>query len=107
MSTEHTSVPEVLDALRDVTYPAGRERLVSAARRAGASQEVVKALRGLPAEEYSGRAEVARSVRADPDSGPGIDAGRRARQARRGGRPGLSRHLWEEPKNPIQEEFDR
>ncbi|GHH05381.1 DUF2795 domain-containing protein [Streptomyces rubradiris] len=107
MSTAHTSVPEVLDALKDVTYPAGKEELISAARQAGATEEVVKALRGMPAEEYGGRAQVARSVRVDPDSDLGLDAGRRAAQARRGGKPGLSQHLREEPKTPIQEEFDR
>ncbi|MFD0392606.1 DUF2795 domain-containing protein [Streptomyces nogalater] len=48
--------------------------MVSAARRAGATEEVVKALRGMPAEEYAGRAEVARSVRVDPDSDLGPDA---------------------------------
>jgi cation diffusion facilitator CzcD-associated flavoprotein CzcO len=107
MSAAHTSVPEVLDALKDVTYPAGKEQLVSAARRAGASDEVVAALRGIPAEGYAGRAEVARSVRVDPDPHPGRGAGRRTRQARRGGKPGVSQHLREEPRTPIQEEFDR
>ncbi|MES4892407.1 hypothetical protein [Streptomyces sp. NPDC096012] len=28
-------------------------------------------------------------------------------KTRRGGKPGLSLHLWEEPKTPIHEEFDR
>ncbi|MFG2352426.1 DUF2795 domain-containing protein [Streptomyces sp. NPDC048521] len=103
----HTSVPEVLDALKDVSYPAGKDELVTAAREAGASDEVVKALRGIPAEEYPGREEVARSVRVDPDSDLGHTAAQRAEQARQGGKPGLSQHLREEPKTPIQEEFDR
>ncbi|MFF9520404.1 DUF2795 domain-containing protein [Streptomyces achromogenes] len=107
MGTAHTSDPLVLDALKDVTYPAGKEKLISAARQAGAGDEVVKALRGMPAEEHAGRAEVASSVRVDPDSDLGTDAGRRAGQAPRGGRPGLSQHLREEPKTPIQEEFNR
>ncbi|GGS61485.1 DUF2795 domain-containing protein [Streptomyces cinerochromogenes] len=107
MSTAHTSVPEVLDALNEVTYPAARDRLVSAARQAGASEEVVKALRALPAEDYTGRDDVARSLRVDPDSDLGTDATRRAEQARHGGKPGLSLHLREEPRTPIQEEFDR
>ncbi|MET8770350.1 hypothetical protein [Streptomyces sp. NPDC004658] len=34
-------------------------------------------------------------------------AGRRAGQARHGGRPGPSPHPPEEPKTPIQEESDR
>ncbi|MEU2061227.1 DUF2795 domain-containing protein [Streptomyces sp. NPDC013455] len=107
MSTAHTSVPEVLDALRDVTYPADKDRLVSAAREAGASEEVVKALRGMPAEEYAGDPEVARSVRVDPESDLGLDDAQRAEQSRHGGKPGLSQHLREEPKTPIHEEFDR
>ncbi|GAA2204660.1 MULTISPECIES: DUF2795 domain-containing protein [Streptomyces] len=107
MSTARTSVPEVLDALKDVTYPADKDRLVSAARQAGASDEVVKALGGMPAEEYTNRADVARSVRVDPDSDLGTDATQRAEQARHGGKPGLSQHLREEPRTPIQEEFDR
>jgi cation diffusion facilitator CzcD-associated flavoprotein CzcO len=107
MSTAHTSVPEVLAALKDVTYPADKDRLVTAARAAGASDEVVKALRGIPAEQYTGREDVARSVRVDPDSDLERTATQRAEQAREGGKPGLSQHLREEPKTPIQEEFDR
>ncbi|MFC0052322.1 DUF2795 domain-containing protein [Streptomyces actinomycinicus] len=104
----HTSVPEVLNALKDVSYPADRDRLVSAAREAGAPEAVVDALRGIPADEYAGRDEVARSVRVEPASDPGPDAGRRpAERARHGGKPGISQHLWEEPKTPIHEEFDR
>jgi hypothetical protein len=107
MSTAHTSVPEVLAALKDVDYPAGKDRLISAAREAGASEEVAKALRGLPAEQYTGPEDVARSVRADADSDLGHTAAQRAQQARTGGKPGLSQHLREEPKTPIHEEFDR
>ncbi|MBB5925736.1 hypothetical protein [Streptomyces echinatus] len=43
----------------------------------------------------------------DEDPDPGHRAAPRERQARHGGRPGLSLHLWEEPKTPIHEEFDR
>ncbi|MYV43621.1 DUF2795 domain-containing protein, partial [Streptomyces sp. SID1328] len=49
----HTSVPEVLDAIKDVDFPADRDELVDAARSAGASEEVVKALRGIPPEQYA------------------------------------------------------
>ncbi|MFI9803707.1 DUF2795 domain-containing protein [Streptomyces sp. NPDC052301] len=107
MTTAHTSVPEVLAALKDVTYPAGKDDLVAAARGAGASEEVVRALRGIPAEQYSGRDDVARSVRVDPDPDPGHSAAQRAEEARKGGKPGISQHLREEPRTPIQEEFDR
>ncbi|MFI9247437.1 DUF2795 domain-containing protein [Streptomyces sp. NPDC053086] len=107
MGRAHTSVPEVLEALKDVTYPAGRDRLVSAAREAGASDDVVETLRGMPAEEYADRAEVARSVPVTPHADLGHRAVRQGRQTRRGGRPGPAQHLWEEPKTPIHEEFDR
>ncbi|MEU2927238.1 DUF2795 domain-containing protein [Streptomyces sp. NPDC007251] len=107
MSTAHTSVPEVLAAVKDVSYPADKEHLVEAAREAGASDEVLKALRGIPAEQYTGREDVARSVRVDPDSDLDRTAAQRAEQAREGGKPGLSQHLREEPRTPIQEEFDR
>lgn len=103
----HTDVPEVLGALKDVDFPAGKEQLVTAARTAGASDEVVKALRGIPPEEYSNREEVARSVQVDPDSDLGHDATQRAEQARQGGKPGLSQHLRDAPKTPVQEELDR
>ncbi|MEU9481027.1 DUF2795 domain-containing protein [Streptomyces sp. NPDC048191] len=107
MSTAHTSVPEVMAALKDVSYPADKERLVAAARASGASGEVVEALRGIPAERYTGRDDVARSVRMDPDSDLDRTAAQRAEQARKRGKPGLSQHLREEPRTPIQEEFDR
>ncbi|GGV03679.1 hypothetical protein GCM10010260_45700 [Streptomyces filipinensis] len=107
MSTAHTSVPEVLAALKDVAYPADRERLVTAARAAGASDEVVRVLRGIPAERYAGREDVARSVRVDPDPDLGHTAAPRAVRGREGGKPGVAQHLWEEPKTPIHEEFDR
>ncbi|MER5917223.1 DUF2795 domain-containing protein [Streptomyces sp. NPDC001982] len=89
-----TGVPEVLDALRDVTYSADKAELVTAARSSGPPEEMVKALRGIPPEQYTRREYVARSVRVDPE------------QARDGGRPEPSQHLREEPKTPIQEELD-
>ncbi|MFF4016157.1 DUF2795 domain-containing protein [Streptomyces sp. NPDC001843] len=103
----HTSVPEVLGTLRDVGFPAGKDELLTAARSAGASDEVLKALRGIPPEQYGSPEDVARSVRVDPDSDLRHDPAQRAEQAREGGRPGLSQHLREEPKTPIQEELDR
>ncbi|MET7766730.1 DUF2795 domain-containing protein [Streptomyces sp. NPDC005336] len=103
----HTTVQEVLDALRDVDFPAGKDELVSAAKKAGASEEVVKALRGIPPEEYANREEVARSVRVDPDSDLGYSPGQRGEQARRGGRPGQSERLREVPEPPVDEEKER
>jgi hypothetical protein len=101
-----TSAREVLGALKDVDFPAGKDELIDAARRAGASKEVVTALRGVPPEEYANRDEVARSVRVDPASDLHLSPAQRAEQARKGGRPGQSQHLRDAPKPPIQEELD-
>ncbi|MFF2200362.1 DUF2795 domain-containing protein [Streptomyces sp. NPDC058145] len=102
-----TSVPDVLAAIRGVDFPAGKDRLVTAARAASAPEEVIKVLRGMPSERYANREEVARSVRVDPAADLDHDAAQRIERAREGGRPGLSQHLREEPRTPIQEEFGR
>ncbi|MFK4148673.1 DUF2795 domain-containing protein [Streptomyces sp. NPDC004065] len=102
-----TSARDVVNAIKDVDFPAGKEELVEAASRAGAPQEVVKALRGIPPEQYANREEVARSVRVAPDSDLGLSPAQRAEQAREGGRHGQSQHLREVPKPPVQEELER
>ncbi|MDH6228463.1 MULTISPECIES: DUF2795 domain-containing protein [Streptomyces] len=102
-----TSAREVVDAIKDVDFPADKNQLIDAARTSGASEGVVAALRGIPPEEYTNRDDVARSVRTDPASDLGVNASQRAQQARAGGRPGQSQHLREVPKTPIQEELDR
>jgi len=71
----HTTVKDVLAALGEVDFPAGKDDLLAAARAAGASEEVQKALRGIPPEEYANRDEVARSVRVDPSDEDDRDAG--------------------------------
>lgn len=103
----HTTVHDVLAALEDVDFPADKEALLRAARRADAPQEVIHALRGIPREEYTNRDDVAHSVRVDPDSDLGHSPAQRAEQARRGGRPGQSQHLRDVPKPPVEEELDR
>ncbi|AEM86735.1 DUF2795 domain-containing protein [Streptomyces violaceusniger] len=102
-----TDVNKVLDAVRDVDFPAGKDELLDAARRADAPEGVVKALRGIPPEEYQNREEVARSVRVPPDSDLGHSPGQRGEQARRGGRPGQSQYLRDVPKPPVEEEQER
>ncbi|MGW5539304.1 DUF2795 domain-containing protein, partial [Streptomyces sp. NPDC004009] len=66
--THSTSARDVVEAIKDVDFPAGKDRLIEAASRSGAAPDVVKALRGIPAEQYANREEVARSVRVDPSS---------------------------------------
>jgi hypothetical protein len=103
----HTTVREVLEALREVDFPAGKDDLLAAARAAGASGEVLKALRGIPPEEYANRDEVARSLRVDPDSDLGYSPAQKAEQARVGGRPGLSEHFRDVPEPPVEDELRR
>ncbi|MEU6548092.1 DUF2795 domain-containing protein [Streptomyces sp. NPDC046859] len=104
--THSTSAQDVVEAIKDVDFPADKETLIEAARRKGAAPEVIKALRAIPPEQYSNRKEVARSVRVDPDSDLGLSPAQRAEQARKGGRPGQSQHLREVPKPPVEEELD-
>ena len=70
---------EVLSRVRDVTYPAGKDDLLAAAEAAGAGEDVLKALRAVPVEEYANSAEVARSIPAEEEP---TDARAAAEQAR-------------------------
>jgi len=103
----HTTIKEVLAALGEVDFPAGKDDLLAAAQAAGASEEVQKALRGIPPDEYANRDEVARSVRLDPSTEDGLDASRRAEQARTGGRLGLGQHEVDVREPVIEEELQR
>ena len=83
---------EVLNHLRDVTYPAGKDDLLAAAQGAGAGDEVLKALRAVPPEEYANEAEIARSLpTAEPE-----DARTAAEQAR-----GQARSHVATPERPV------
>jgi hypothetical protein len=103
----HTDVQEILGSPKDVGFPADKDELLRAARVGGASDEALKALRGIPPDRYDDRDQVARSVRVDPDSDLGHSAAQRADQASKGGRPGLSQHLREVPEPPVEDEPDR
>ncbi|WP_031505774.1 DUF2795 domain-containing protein [Streptomyces megasporus] len=103
----HTDVREILGSLKDVDFPADKDELLRAARAKGASDEAMRALRGIPPERYDNREEVARSVRVDPDSDLDHSASQRAEQARKGGKPGLSQHLRDASKPPVEDELDR
>jgi hypothetical protein len=101
------SARDVVNAVKDVDFPAGKDELVEAARSSGAPDGVVIALRTMPPEQYNNREEVARSVRVDPASDLHLSPAQRAEQAREKGKPGLSQHLRDVPKPPVEEELDR
>lgn len=105
--TAHTTAHEVRRALDSVDFPAGKSDILTSAQRANASDEVIKALQGIPPDEYGNRDDVVHSVRLDPDSDLARTPGQKGEQARRGGKPGLSQHLRDAPKPPVDEELDR
>ncbi|MYS19968.1 Protein of unknown function [Streptomyces sp. DvalAA-14] len=101
-----TSTRQVVDAIKDVDFPAHKDALMRAARASGAPAEVVAALRAIAPEEYDNRQEVVRSVTVDPADGLGLSPAQRAEQAREGGKPHLSQYLRDAPKPPIEQELE-
>src|ERR1700744_6587988 len=96
-------------ALRDVDYPAGKQELIRAAEAAGASEEMMRALRAIAPEVYRNREEVARSIPNDPAEELGVTPAQRAEQARERRRHGWGHRakvLREVPKPPLEEELD-
>lgn len=82
---------QVMGHLTDVDYPADKDTLVTAADRAGAPPEVLRALRAVPPVDYRNRDEVVRSLRLEPE--PGRDPARAAEQAREDSKPGIAEPL--------------
>ncbi|TAM06721.1 MAG: DUF2795 domain-containing protein [Paraburkholderia sp.] len=58
------------DVLREVRWPANKDDLVAAARNAGASNEVVGILDGMPEQDYVDVASVTRLI--GSNYGPGL-----------------------------------
>ena len=63
---------QIADVLREVRFPTYKDALVDAAREAGASNEVVSMLDGLPEQDYADVASVTRLV--GGNYGPGLGA---------------------------------
>lgn len=60
------------DVLREVQWPANKDELVDAARAAGASNEVLAILDGMPEQDYRDVASVTRLL--GSNYGPGLGA---------------------------------
>ncbi len=91
-----------------IDYPASKEELLRAAQDAGAPEEIIRALRAIPPEQYANRTEVMRSVPTDPAQDLHPDAAQRAEQAREQRHHGpqhLSQYEREVPKPPIEDEL--
>ena len=102
----HTDVNQILRAITDATFPAGKEELLRAAQAKEAPPEVLTALREMPPEQYQNKQEVAQSVRTDPDSDFPHSAAQRAKQAGQH-KPGVAEQLRDAPKPPVDEELDQ
>lgn len=61
---------QISDVLREVTYPINKDGLVDAAREAGASNEVLAMLDGLPEQDYVDIDSVTRLI--GSNFGPGV-----------------------------------
>ena len=63
---------QISDVLSDVHFPANKDALVDAAREAGASNEVLSMLDGLPEQDYADVASVTKLIGCK--YGPGLSA---------------------------------
>ena len=91
-----------------IDYPASKDELLRDAQDAEAPEEIIRALRAIPPEEYANRNEVIRSVPTDPAQDLQPDAAQRAEQAREQrhhGQQHLSQYEREVPKPPIEDEL--
>ncbi|RDU95271.1 DUF2795 domain-containing protein [Trinickia dinghuensis] len=61
---------QIADVLHAVRYPANKDCIVDAARDAGASNELLAILDGLPEQDYSGVDDVTRFI--GSNYGPGL-----------------------------------
>jgi hypothetical protein len=61
---------QISDVLASVRYPANKDHLVDAARQAGASNELVSILDGLPEQDYADVDAVTRHI--SSNYGPGL-----------------------------------
>ncbi len=72
-----TPIPEepidlqLTDVLREVNWPANKDGLVDAARDAGASNEVLAILDGMPEQDYQDVASVTRLISSNYSPGIG------------------------------------
>jgi hypothetical protein len=60
------------DVLRDVRWPANKDDILDAARNAGASNEVLAIIDGMPEQDYGDVASVTRLI--GSNYGPGVGA---------------------------------
>jgi hypothetical protein len=61
---------QIADVLRAATYPANKDALVDTAREAGASNEVLAMLDGLPEQDYADISAVTKLI--GSNFGPGL-----------------------------------
>lgn len=98
-----TTRSKLHDCLNDVSYPADKDALVSAAERNGGDDDTVRALRSIPPETYANLDEVVSSVPLTDDV---LSDPERAVAHRHDAHPGVTeRERDAPPVNPIVEEL--
>jgi len=85
------SSKEVRDALVDIDFPAGKDAVLEAARRQGASDAVMRLLRGIPPVDYESRDTVIASI--DSAEATGQSASQKGRQALLRQKPRVAQHM--------------
>jgi len=85
------SSKEVRDSLVDVDFPAGKDALLEAASRQGASDAVMRLLRAIPPVDYESRDTVIASI--DSAEATGQSASQKGRQALLRQKPGVAQHM--------------
>jgi hypothetical protein len=84
---------EVLRYLTALDFPASKEEIVGEAERAGAPDDVLRALRAMPPVDYGNINEVARSAATNP--APEVTPADLAARARNRKHQRVARHLRE------------
>lgn len=102
MATDRDSLAR---ALAGADYPAGKEELEDLAKRNGADEATVKAVRALQPEQYQTFDDVLASARLDAAAEEGQTDREKAKQNRQANKSGLAEHMTRTPANPIEEEI--
>lgn len=104
MSTENEAKQQVGDALGDLAFPAGKERIVEHVRARG-SEPTVRLVRAIPVGEYRNSGEVTAAIPADPAAHTDQTDAEKAYQRRHHTHPGLAENAKDTPANPIAAEI--
>ncbi|MDQ3957003.1 MAG: DUF2795 domain-containing protein [Actinomycetota bacterium] len=96
-----TVIDKVQAALAELDYPADKDEILAVAESNRADEEVMRSLRGLPPVEYRSRAELLRSIDADPAELEGRLPGEKGPQRREHTHSGMAEHMKDVPPSAL------